>query len=132
MQKSREFLVAAGVAVALGACAAAAERTAVDPPARSKTQLVVQNNNMMAMAVYLTRGTVRTRVGSVSSMMTGRFTIPDAYVLGFSDLTVELDPVGASKYTLPAIQVFPGAVIALQIASSVQFSHYSVYPGKDR
>ena len=129
MGATRGFLTIAAAAFVLGACAPATEQAAARSPARSNTQLVVQNNNMMDMSIYLLRGSTRTRVGSVTSMTTSRFTIPDAYVFGNSDLTVQVDAVGARKYTLPHIQVFPGAVVSVQIENNVQLSNYSVYSG---
>jgi len=127
MKILKTFALAALTAAALGACAPAAERAAVDTPVRSQTKLVVENNNWLDVAVYVLRGSTRTRLGTVNSMSSEQFTIPDAYVLGAADLTVQADPIGSSTtYVSPPVQVFPGAHVNLSINNNLQLSNLSV------
>lgn len=128
MNRLRGFLTVISAAVALSACAPATEQAGTGGLARSRTMLVVENNNWLDVAVYVARGGLRTRLGAVSSMSKGEFAIPDAYVLGVADITVLADPVGASNaYTSPPIQVYPGARVELRVANNVRLSDYSVY-----
>ena len=128
MQTFRGILAAAIVASTLGACAPAAEHARNTIPARSKTTLVVQNGNWLEVAVYLVRGNMRMRMGSVNSMSEATFRIPDAYVLGVSDVTVQADPIGSGRtWTSPPIQVFPGAQLALRLENSLSLSNFAVY-----
>ena len=127
MQGFRGFIAAAAI-LALGACAPAAEQSASRLPARSHTSLIVKNDNWNDVKVYLVSGSTRTRLGSVTAMSKGQFFIPDAYVLGTSDVTIEADPVGSNdSYVSPPIQVFPGAQVALTVGNSLRLSHFAVY-----
>lgn len=127
MQGFRSFIAIAAVA-ALGACAPAAEQSASRLPARSHTTLVVRNDNWSEVNVYLVRVGGRTRLGSVTAMGKGEFYIPDAYVLGTSDVTIAADPVGSSdSYVSPPIQVFPGAQVALTVGNTLRLSNFAVY-----
>ena len=129
MQGFRSLLAAAAVATAVGACAPMTEQTALDQQ-QQKTQLVVQNDNWQDIAVYLVRGTVRTRVGTVTSMTTETFTVPASFVLGVSEINVQADLIGSSdRYVSPPIQVFPGAKINLSVTNALQLSSYSVLGG---
>jgi hypothetical protein len=118
----------AAAAAALGACAPVAEQAAVNAPVREKAKLVVQNQSWSDVAVYLVSGGRRARVGTVASMSSGQFAVPDAYILGVSDITVQADPIGSKiTYTSEPIQVFPGARINLQVANTIRMSSYGVY-----
>lgn len=130
MQAIRNILVAAITAAALGACAPATEQAANGIPTRNNTQLLVKNNNWLDVAVYLVRGGSRTRVGTVTSMAQAQFRIPDSYVLGVSDITVQADPIGSNRtFTSAPIQVYPGARVELTVENAVQLSNFAVYNG---
>jgi hypothetical protein len=127
MQGFRGFIAVAAV-LALGACAPAAEQSASPTPARRHTSLLVKNDNWNDVKVYIVSGSTRTRLGSVTAMSRGQFYIPDAYVLGASDVTIEADPVGSNdSYLSPPIQVFPGAQVALTVGNSLRLSNFAVY-----
>jgi len=128
MQVLRTFALAACAAAALGGCAPAAESVANNAPIKSQTKLVVENNNWQDVAVYLLRGTSRARLGTVGSMTKEQFTIPDSYVLGVAEITVQVDPVGSSaSYVSPPIQVFPGARVSLSVNNNIRLSNFAVY-----
>jgi hypothetical protein len=121
-------MMVAVAAATLGACTPAAEQAGFKGPVREKAKLVVQNQNWNDVAVYLVSGARRMRVGTVNSMSSGQFTIPDAYILGVSDITVQADPIGSTiSYVSDPIQVFPGARINLQVANTIRLSNFSVY-----
>ena len=126
MSPRNSLLVA--VAALVSACAPAARQEVGDGPVRSPAMLAVQNNNWQEVAVYLVRGTQRTRLGTVPSMRQGEFRIPDAYVVGVSEVTVQADPIGArDSYVSPPIQVFPGARVALKVEQQLRLSNFGVY-----
>lgn len=128
MRYSGRYFLAAVAAATMGACAPATEQAKNNLPARSRTQLVVQNRNWQEVAVYVVRSGSRMRLGTVSSMAKAEFSIPDAYVLGVSDINVQADPMGSSRvYNSGPIQVFPGARLELTIENAIQLSNFAVY-----
>lgn len=128
MQKARAFTIAAAAAMLLGACAPAAEQARTTMSTRGKTTLVVENANWSDITIYLLYGSSRIRMGSVPSMRQARFNIPDAYVLGVSDVTLQADPVGSGRtWISPPIQVFPGAQVALKVENAIRLSNFAVY-----
>lgn len=128
MQKARAFTIAAAAAALLGACAPATEQARNPMLTGGKTTLVVENANWSEVTVYLLNGGSRIRMGSVPSMRQARFNIPDAYVLGVSDVTLQADPVGSGRtWVSPPIQVFPGARVALKVENTIRLSNFAVY-----
>lgn len=128
MHKARAFTIAAAAAAVLAACAPATEQAGNTLPSRGETTLVVENANWSDVTVYLLNGSSRIRMGSVPSMRQARFNIPDAYVLGVSDVTLQADPVGSGRtWVSPRIQVFPGAQVALKVENTIRLSNFAVY-----
>lgn len=124
----KKAVLGIAAAAALSACAPAAERAAQNTPVKSQTKLVVENNNWLDVAVYLVRGSTRARLGTVGSMTSEQFTIPDAYVLGVSDIVVQADPIGSTTtYVSPPIQVFPGARVNLSVNNNIRLSNFAVF-----
>ena len=128
MRVLRNVLVAAATAAALGACAPAAEQARLGSP-ESKTTLLVSNNNWSDMVIYLVRGSVRSRLGSVSSMGTARFAITDAMSGGgYGEIRVLADPIGSDRtWTSPVINVVPGSQVELTGQNNLAISYFSVY-----
>jgi hypothetical protein len=86
------------------------------------------NQNWSDMAVYLVRGSEQKRLGSVTALGKEEFAIPNAYVLGMSDVMVRADPIGsADAYVSPPILVFPGAQVELTLAPRLAASNFAVY-----
>ena len=128
MRYLSRIITAAVAAATMGACAPATEQARNDLPARSRTQVVVQNRNWQDVAVYVTRSGSRTRLGTVNSMSKAQFSIPDAYVLGVSDINLQADPVGSNRvFDSGPIQVFPGARLELTVENAIQLSNFAVY-----
>ncbi|MGQ0562704.1 MAG: hypothetical protein ACT443_12620 [Gemmatimonadota bacterium] len=127
MQGIRRFMLVAAVALT-GACAPATEQAASDPGARRRAMLEVENNNWSDVTIYLVRGSMRTRVGSVVALGKAQFNIPAAYVVGTLDITLAADPIGSNdSYVSPPIQVFPGARLALTVGNQLRLSNFAVY-----
>jgi hypothetical protein len=117
----------AAAALIMAGCVPVTEQAANDRPV-ARTMLVVQNENWSEVKIYLLRGSQRTRLGSVPSMGQGRFAIPYAYVLGVSDITLQVDPIGGGgSYISPPIQVYPGARLALKVENELRLSNFAVY-----
>lgn len=129
MQVFRRIMVAAVAAAAIGACAPATEQARNTYPVRSsKAQLVVQNQNWQDVTVYLLSSNAKIRLGTVTSMSKGSFEIPDAYVLGVSDINVQADPIGSGRtFVSGPIQVYPGARVELRVENAIQLSNFAVY-----
>lgn len=128
MQVLRRILVAAAASAALAACAPATEQAGNNFVSHSKTELVVQNRNWQDINVYLVHGGGRTRLGTVTAMARASFPVPDAYVLGVSDINVQADPTGSHRtFTSGPIQVYPGARLELTVENAIQLSSFAVY-----
>jgi hypothetical protein len=108
--------LAAGVA-SVAACARPARGGA--RPARAPqeaTTVRVQNQSFLDMNVYVVRGGVRARLGTVSGNSTARFTIPVSYVQTLTPLRFLADPIGArSAPVSEEITVSPGDEVTLTI-----------------
>jgi hypothetical protein len=124
----RNGLVVAAAAFVMAACAPVAEQAMNARPAENQTMLVVQNDNWSEVKVYLLRGSQRIRLGSVPSMSQGKFSIPNAFVFGVSDVTIQAEPIGGHEsYVSPPIQVYPGGRVALKVEKQLRLSHFAVY-----
>ena len=124
----RSSLVIAAAALVVGACASATQQKGDNAPTRGHATVAVQNDNWLEVAIYVVRGSQRVRLGSVRSMSKAEFTIPQAYVLGTSEVTLEADPVGAREtYVSPPIQVYDGARVQLKIEKHMPLSSFAVF-----
>ena len=127
MRFLRNAVATAVAAVALGACAPATEQGMLGSP-EIQTTLVVKNNNWQEVVIYMMRGAMRTRLGSVNSMGSARFKITDTMVNGTGDVRIMADPIGSpGSYTSPAINVVPGAQVELQVQNHISISSFAVY-----
>ena len=127
MKYVRSTWAAAVAAIAIGACAPATEQSQVGAP-ESATTLVVKNNNWQEVVIYVMRGAMRTRLGSVTSMNSARFRLSDTMMSGTGGVRIVADPIGSARtYTSPAITVTPGAQVELQVQNQISISNYAVY-----
>ncbi|MGQ0562938.1 MAG: hypothetical protein ACT443_13825 [Gemmatimonadota bacterium] len=124
-------MLAAGVALALGACASAAEQQEyygfAAAPGDEKTIVQVENQYFGDMTIYLLNGGSRTRLGRVGTMSSAAFEIPNG-LLGFSDVRLLAEPLGPDAgFTSEPLLVSPGSKIELRLASHLPMSYYSVW-----
>jgi hypothetical protein len=108
--------LAAG-AVSGAACARPARagaRGAREP--QEATTVRVQNQNFLDMNIYVVRGGVRARLGTVTGNSTARFTIPVSYVQSLTSLRFLADPIGARRAPISEeITVSPGDEVTLTL-----------------
>lgn len=124
----RRIMLAAAAALALGACAPAARNAADNSPAQSRAMLVVDNENYRDVTVYLVGGSTRTRLGSVTSMTTQEFRIPQTLALGVSDLRVEAVPFGTGEtFRSHYFRVDGPGQISLKVGQQMQLSTLRLY-----
>jgi hypothetical protein len=113
------------VAVALlaGGCAHGGGETTVAEPGVPQTVLQVWNNNWSDMNVYVVRGTLRQRLGTVTSLTTSRFPLP-AHIMASPDpVRLLADPIGvAQQYMSPPLLVSPGQFVEWRLENNVNLS----------
>jgi hypothetical protein len=127
MRFLRNTIAVAITAAALGACAPATEQAQLGA-LESRTTLLVKNNNWQEVVIYMMRGSMRTRLGSVNSMGQARFRISDTMLTGTGDVRIVADPIGSERtYTSPAINVVPGSEVELQVQNVLSISSFAVY-----
>ena len=121
------LLVAAAAAATLGACAPATQHARM-ASAERRTTLVIENHNWADMVIYVLRGTQRSRVGSVNSMSTARFKLPESVAGTYGELRIQADPIGSRRtYTSPVINVVPGTQVELRLENNISISSFAVY-----
>jgi len=83
----------------------------------------VANNNWSDMNVYVVRGSMRQRLGTVSSLGTGRFRLPRHIFTSPEPMRLLADPIGgAQPYMSPPLLVNPGQVVEWRLENNVQLS----------
>ena len=127
MKAMSNLLVAAAAAATLGACAPATRQAELDSAER-RTTLVIENNNWADMVIYVLRGAQRSRIGSVNSMSTARFKLPESVAGTYGDLRIIADPIGSNRtFTSPVISVVPGSQIEVSVQNNITTSTFAVY-----
>jgi hypothetical protein len=130
--KVRLLVIAWCAAQSLAATACARHGTAdqtatpaADP--RSPTTLRVTNSNWSDVRIYLVRGTMWMRLGTVTTNNTVEFTIPGDFLSGASSVTLVAEPVaGRTPWTTPLPAVSEGDEFELVVENFLQYSHLVV------
>jgi hypothetical protein len=96
-QKPGRGILSAGVlAGCLVACASSPQTLETPRPQNAPLVLKVRNENPMDVRVYAIRGTVKTRLGIVSTMRTEYFKIPRSLYRSAGAVQFRVDPVGGA------------------------------------
>lgn len=115
------LLLAAGCSAAIGSS---------DPRGLDRERgatVTVTNDNFTDVRIYVTRSTMRFRLGTVPSMDVRRFTIPAAAVGGGASVRLVAHPVGiAAPHRTEAISITSSQVIRYRIKKEISNSYYSV------
>jgi len=108
---------------------AAAPATAPTPASdpRVPITLHVTNSNWSDVRIYLVRGTMWMRLGTVTTNNTAEFTIPADFLSGASTVTLVADPVaGRTPWTIALPAVSEGDEFELVVENFLQYSHLVV------
>ena len=103
------------------ACArnAAPDPNAVPMPEVGPTTVRVQNQAFLDVAVYVVRGGLRSRIGTVTGNSTAVLTIPKSLVLPLTQLRFIANPIGGRAQPVSEeITVSPGDEVALIVPPS--------------
>ena len=104
------------LAVCLATTACASSGTNASAAKGEPTTVVVDNQALMDMTIYVYRGAQRLRLGLATAVSKSRFTIPQGIVLGITTLRFQADPIGSSRAPISEeITVNEGDEVGLRI-----------------
>jgi hypothetical protein len=119
-------IVALGGIVATACASADADRPRPAPAGNDRAVVEVTNHNWLDVNIYAVRSGQRARLGTVGSMMTERFTIPDAMV-NSGEVRLMAAPIGSPRvHRTDPILVLAGDVIRWNVENRLAHSSYSV------
>lgn len=101
----------------------------VTPAAESRAPITlrVTNSNWSDVRIYLVRGTMWMRLGTVTTNNTAEFTIPGDFLSGASAVTLVADPVaGRTPWSTSLPAVSEGDEFELVVENFLQYSHLVV------
>ncbi len=118
--------LAAGCATGRGVVADDLSSAQAAPP---NTAIVhVDNHNWQDVDVFAVREGTRIRLGMVTSMSSGDFRLPEAFLVGSPNVQLRIDPIGSNNgYLTQGILVAPGQTVDLRIENNLNLTSYSVY-----
>ena len=104
---------------------AAPSATPVEP--RSPVALRVTNSNWSDVRIYVVRGALRVRLGTVTTNSTVDFTIPADFLSGAGNVTLLATPVaGSGSWSTPLPATSTGDEFELVVEDVLQYSHLVV------
>jgi hypothetical protein len=116
------------LALTFAGCGTGRQHPTADAPERAPTVVTVTNNNWSDMVVYLLRSTMRTRLGTVTSMNTQEFEIPASLIGPAATLRLQAAPIGSRRqHVTPPIYVGPGQQINYTIQNQLSISTVTVW-----
>ncbi len=122
----------AGHPLAITGCArrrpaAATTAPAPAPEPQLPVALRVTNSNWSDVRIYVVRGTMWVRLGTVTTNSTVDFTIPADFLSGAGSVTLVADPVaGRASWTTPLPAISEGDEFELVVENFLQYSHLVV------
>jgi hypothetical protein len=88
-----------------------------------RTFIRVMNNNWSDMTIYLVRGGMQRRLGTVTSQTSHTFVVPTYLTSTANDVRLLADPIGSSRgFASPAIMLNPGQTAEWQLENSLALS----------
>ena len=131
MTKARLLTIAWCVAHPLATAGCARHKTdgsltAPAPEARLPVALRVTNSNWSDVRIYVVRGAMWLRLGTVTTNSTVDFTIPVDYLSGAGTVTLVADPVAGRPWTTPLPAISAGDEFELVVENFLQYSHLMV------
>src|SRR6266567_9288083 len=121
----------AGHPLAITGCArrrpaAATTAPAPAPEPRLPVALRVTNSNWSDVRIYVVRGAMWLRLGTVTTNSTVDFTIPVDYLGGAGTVTLVADPVAGRPWATPLPAISAGDEFELVVENFLQYSHLMV------
>lgn len=112
-----KLLLVAALCAAAPACATTAGGTAASQ--REATTVLVQNQAVLDMTIYILRGSERIRLGTATGLRDTRFTIRQGIIFGATSLRFLADPIGSNRTPISEeITVQEGEEVVLRIPSN--------------
>ena len=96
------------------------------PEPRLPVALRVTNSNWSDVRIYVVRGAMWLRLGTVTTNSTVAFTIPVDYLSGAGTVTLVADPVAGRPWTTALPVISPGDEFELVVENFLQYSHLVV------
>ena len=96
------------------------------PEPRLPVALRVTNSNWSDVRIYVVRGAMWLRLGTVTTNSTVDFTIPVDYLSGAGTVTLVADPVAGRPWTTPLPVISAGDEFELVVENLLQYSHLMV------
>jgi hypothetical protein len=127
--RSQMSLVAVTLAASLTGCATTGggQRSA-DGSDPDRMEVLVQNHNWADMNVYLERGGMRTRLGTVTTASTRVFVVPRGISSRSGSFRLLADPIGGSAtYMTAPLLISPGQTVEFTIENHVNISSVAVW-----
>lgn len=88
----------------------------------------IENHNWSDMVIYLDRGNLSQRLGSVGTLHTGVFTFPYLQLGNTGNVRLRADPIGNMRsFSSEEINIQPGQSIKWTIENDLDRSFLSVY-----
>lgn len=129
MTRLNTWVAAVAVGATMTGCAA--NSTVQDGPARpmeAAARVEVTNNNWSDMAVYVERGGMVNRLGTVTSMTSSSFRIPKTMMSQSGSLRLIADPIGGvDRYLTQPLNVWPGQRVEFKIENHLAISSIAVW-----
>lgn len=114
-------LFAIAAFLGLAGCAGKSEQqTGPLPPGDADAHVQVTNHNWLDMAIYAERGSMKVRLGTVTSMASEKLTIPRNLMGLSSSIRLIASPIGSSAdYATYPVDVWPGDTIDFKIENNL-------------
>jgi hypothetical protein len=126
MQTRRLAMVVLAVALGTGACAGRQKPSLGKPQPPAVVR--VANNNFADINIYVVQSGMRLRLGTVSGLSEGQFTLPRRFAAYTMELHLLADPIGGSRaYMSPALRVRGGEEVDLRLHATLSMSSVSVW-----
>jgi len=133
MRRSRQFqraCIVVGLTLLMAGCLGTGERRGADafwPGAIAANSVEVVNQGWTEMAIYLSQGSGRYRVGSVGGTSRERIRLPQGLTAGGAGIVlVAAEPGGGAEVWSPAFELHPDTSVTWTIGEGSGRSHLSV------
>jgi hypothetical protein len=132
MRCGRSFIAATFAAAAMG-CASASGGADGSMGMRAEQEQIrvrVRNHNWSDMTVYLARGGMRTRLGTVTTSSTRVFEVPRVFTGPAATFTLIADPIGgAPVHITHPVQARIGQLVDFTIENHIAISNVAIWTG---